>query len=178
MEPFFIAHVCLFGGNFAPRGWAFCWGQQMSIAQYTALFSLVGTTYGGNGQTTFGLPDFRGRIPVGHGQGPGLAPVDIGEMGGWNSVTLLSQNMPQHSHVPTAAVGVNSATGNTTNPAGAVISGGPANTYAPAAHVSGNLAGVVATVNPAGGNQPFSNEMPSLGMNFVIALEGIYPARN
>src|SRR4051812_4210500 len=101
-EPF-LAEIVMFAGNFAPRGWAFCNGQILSIAQNTALFSLLGTTYGGNGQTTFSLPDFRGRSPVGTGQGPGLATIDLGEVSGAEAVTLLTTQMPVHTH--TAAVG-------------------------------------------------------------------------
>ena len=178
MEPYFIAHICLFGGNFAPRGWAFCQGQLLPISQYTALFSLVGTTYGGNGQTTFGLPDFRGRIPVGQGYGPGLAPKTQGEMSGVFDTTLFAVQIPSHSHTASASVPVKSTAGNSANPGNAVISGGTTSTYAPAANATGNLAGISATVQPAGSGQPFSNTMPSLGINFIIALEGIYPSRN
>jgi microcystin-dependent protein len=178
MEPFFIAHICLFGGNFAPRGWAFCQGQLLPIAQYTALFSLVGTMYGGDGRTTFGLPDFRGRIPVGQGYGPGLYPMTQGEMGGVFNTTLLTVQIPSHTHTASASVPVKSTAGNSANPGNAVISGGTTSTYAPAANATGNLAGITATVQPAGSSQPFSNTMPSLGINFIIALEGIYPSRN
>ncbi len=178
MEPFFIAHVCMFGGSFAPRSWAFCHGQLLPISQYTALFSIVGTTYGGNGQTTFGLPDFRGRIPVGEGGGPGLSYMTLGEAAGTPITYLTVNNIPQHSHVPSASIPVKTSAGNTTNPANAVISGGNASTYAPAANATENLAGISAVVNPAGSSQPFANSMPSLGINFVIALEGIFPSRN
>src|SRR5690349_13883210 len=101
-EPF-IGEIIMFAGNFAPRGWAFCQGQILSIAQNTALFSILGTTYGGNGQTTFALPDFRGRVPVGQGQGPGLSSYVLGEVSGTESTTLLTTNMPVHNHGLTQA---------------------------------------------------------------------------
>ncbi len=178
MEPFFIAQILMFGGNFSPLGWAFCNGQLLSIAEYSALFSLIGTTYGGDGQTTFGLPDFRGRIPVGEGQGPGLVPMYLGQMSGVENTTLTLSQLPPHTHVATAAFAVKSGSGNTTNPGSAIISGGIANTFAPLANATGFLAGVTASVLPAGSNQPFSNIMPSMGINFIIALEGIYPSRS
>jgi microcystin-dependent protein len=174
MEPFFIAQICIFGGNFAPRGWAFCQGQLLSISQFTALFSLLGTTYGGNGQTTFALPDLRGRIPV----GPGLSSFQLGEMGGVFNSTLTVNQIPQHTHFGSANVNVKSAPGNTVNPANAIISGGIANSYASAANATGTLSGTTATVQPTGSTQPFTNVMPSMGINFIIALEGIYPSRN
>src|SRR5690349_18074792 len=102
-EPF-IAEIVLFAGNFAPKNWAFCQSQILSIAQNTALFALLGTTYGGNGQTTFALPDFRGRVAVGTGQGPGLASIDLGEMSGTSSVTLTTATMPAHNHVLTGTI--------------------------------------------------------------------------
>src|SRR4051794_10683767 len=97
-EPF-IGEVIMFAGNFAPRGWALCQGQLLSIAQNTALFSILGTTYGGNGQTTFALPDLRGRVPLGQGQGPGLSSYVLGEVAGNENVTLISTQMPQHNHL-------------------------------------------------------------------------------
>src|SRR5689334_24076195 len=96
-EPF-LAEIVLFAGNFAPRGWAFCWGQILSIAQNTALFSLLGTTYGGNGQTTFALPNLASRFPIGAGQGPGLSNYTLGQLAGTESTTLTINNMPAHNH--------------------------------------------------------------------------------
>lgn len=174
-----MAQIILFAGNLAPRSYMFCHGQLMSIDQNPALFALLGNTYGGDGQYTYALPDFRGRIPVGAGQGPGLSNIYLGEQSGWNSITLTTNQMPQHTHfVVSAAVSVNTAAGNTANPGGAVISGGNSTYYAPAANATGQLSGISATVQPAGSNQPFSNNMPSLGINFVIAVEGIFPSRN
>src|SRR5215510_5189967 len=102
-EPF-LGEIIMFGGNFAPRGWALCNGQILSIAQNTALFSILGTTYGGNGQTTFGLPDFRGRVPVSQGAGPGLSSYDLGEMPATESTTLLINQMPAHTHTATVTI--------------------------------------------------------------------------
>lgn len=178
MEAYFIAQIILFAGNFAPRGWAFCQGQLLSIAENTALFSIIGTIYGGDGQTTFGLPDFRGRIPVGAGQGPGLSNISLGEQAGTFNHTLTMNQMPAHSHIPTIAVGVSASTGNTGNPAGAVVAQAPANFYAPAANATEAFAGSNVAISSAGGSQPFDKMMPYLGMNFVIALEGIFPSRN
>jgi microcystin-dependent protein len=178
MEPYFIAQVCLFGGNFAPSSWMFCAGQLVSIAENSALFSLIGTTYGGDGQVTFGLPDFRGRIPVGAGQGPGLSPIVIGQQEGTQSITITQNQMPAHTHVAAAAVGASSQAGNTGNPANAVVSGAPAAFYTSASQANGSFTGTVATIQPAGNSQPISNMMPYTGINFIIALEGIFPARN
>ena len=164
-EPF-LAQIMLFGGNFAPRGWAFCSGQILSIAQNTALFSLLGTTYGGNGQTTFALPDLRGRVAVHPGQGPGLSAVTQGESSGTETATLLVTNMPAHSHFPQAT----NAAATTSKPANAVPAGG--GVYATPAAVN------MAATTPAGGSQPFSIRNPYLGVNYIIALEGIFPSRN
>jgi microcystin-dependent protein len=165
-EPF-IAQVMLFAGNFAPRGWAFCNGQILSIAQNTALFSLLGTTYGGNGQTTFALPDLRGRAPVHTGQGPGLSPIDLGQQGGVETVTLNQNQMPQHTHAQPASNGQETTNrpGNAVPARGGVYAG------------SGDGA-VMDPTSAAGGNQPHENRPPYLALNYIIALEGIYPSRN
>lgn len=203
-EPF-LGEIRMVGFNFAPRGWAFCQGQLMSIAQNTALFSLLGTMYGGNGQTTFGLPDLRGRTPVGMGQGPGLGGISQGEMAGTESVSLLSSQMPAHNHVvPGAnapvtvsgqvAVPVSTTAANVASPANAVpalaSSGGRpfsmynssqsgSDTLAPFNLTSSGSVSVPATETAvAGSSQPVPLRNPYLGVNFVIALEGIYPARD
>lgn len=167
-EPF-LAEIKMFAGNFAPRGWAFCNGQILSIAQNTALFSLLGTTYGGNGQTTFALPNLQSRSPVHAGQGPGLSSIDLGQVGGSEAVTLTQAQMPAHSHLASANQGAPSAT----RPAGNVPAG--SGSYATASDGS--------TMNPGfvqntGGGQPHENRPPFLGINFIIALEGIFPSRN
>lgn len=180
----FIAEIKMFGGTFAPRGYAFCSGQILSIAQNTALFSLVGTTYGGNGQTTFALPDLRGRCPVHPGQGPGLPVVSLGEQAGTPNVTLTTNQMPAHTHALTgasAAMPCSSGGGTLDDPTGAIPSGSASHEdYAAAGSSTGVMASapVSGSVGLTGGNQPFSVMQPYLGINFIIALEGIYPSRN
>jgi microcystin-dependent protein len=183
MEPY-LGQIMLVPYNFEPRGWAFCNGQLLSIAQYTALFSLLGTTYGGNGQTTFALPDLRGRVPVSSGQGPGLSDYTLGEMAGQESVTLTSSQMPMHTHLAALNASTTLNEGSDTPNAQSVL--GPSNDTAAGAEVkiysnsSPNqpLASNSVTVQPAGGSQPFDNRPPYLTMNYVIALEGIFPSRN
>jgi microcystin-dependent protein len=172
----FLGEIIMFGGNFAPRGWAFCNGQLMSIAQNTALFSILGTTYGGDGQTTFALPDLRGRVPVhsGSSQGPGLPPVQLGEMAGFPSVTILQTNMPPHNHLVAA-----SQTATTADPNGAVPAslGRDATPHIYAAQPDGTHMNPT-MISMAGGGQPISVQQPYLGVNFIIALEGIFPSRS
>lgn len=165
----FIAQIMLFGGNFAPRGWAFCNGQLLPIAQNTALFSLLGTTYGGNGQTTFALPDLRGRVPVHPGQGPGLSNVVQGEVGGSETRVLNVNQLPSHSHAAAVTQGAQAAT----RPSGMVPSAGGA--YAPAPDTSNFNP---AFIRSAGGSQPFSIRQPYVGVHYIIALVGIYPSRS
>lgn len=167
-EPF-LAQIMLFGGNFAPRGWAFCSGQLLPIAQNTALFSLLGTTFGGNGQTTFALPDLRGRVPVHPGQGPGLSNVLLGEVGGSETRVLGVGQLPSHSH----GAGVTQGAQASTRPSGMVPSAGGA--YAPTPDSSTFNP---AFIRPAGGGQPFDIRQPYLGVNYIIALQGIFPSRN
>lgn len=168
----FLGEIRMGGFNFAPRGWAFCIGQLLPIAQYDALFALVGTTYGGDGVTTFALPDLRGRIPINQGQGPGLSNYVMGQKAGTESVTLTTAQIPSHSHVITAASsGTRSA-----NPVGNLLGSGEADIYN---HDGAN--GVAMSPNAiaqSGGNQPHDNMQPYLCINFFIALEGIFPSRN
>jgi microcystin-dependent protein len=173
----YIAEIRMFGGNFAPRGWALCQGQILSIAQNTALFSLLGTTYGGNGQTTFALPDLRGRVAVGTGQGPGLPSVNLGEMSGEPTHTLIITEMPAHNHA--AQMQGNSNPGDTSSPAGATPATSTArdNLYINAAPNAPMAANTV-TVGIAGGSQPHNNMQPYTGLNYIICMEGIYPPRN
>lgn len=168
----------MFASFFAPRSWAFCQGQILSIAQNTALFSILGTTYGGNGQTTFALPDFRGRIPVGVGQGPGLPSVSLGEMGGTETVTLTAGNLPPHTHTVTPRVAVSDSNASSTEADGKILATPAANIYTAPANASGNLGGVTASLASFGSGQSFSNVQPFLAMNFVVCLEGIFPSRN
>ena len=168
----FVGEIRMFAGNFAPQGWALCDGQLLAISQNDVLFSLVGTTYGGDGQNTFGLPDLRGRIPLHMGQGPGLSSRTIGQNGGSETVTLTPAQLPAHGHVLNA----DSGAANSTDPLGRLPAASTgSSTY-------GNLAPSVAmradAVASAGGNQAHDNMMPFLCINFIIALFGIYPSRN
>jgi microcystin-dependent protein len=187
----FLGQIILVGFTFAPRGWAFCQGQLLSISQNTALFSLLGTTYGGNGTTTFALPDLRGRVPVGFGQGPGLSNYDLGEVLGTENVVLLANQMPIHTHAIslsglTATSHVKNAPGNQQSPVGnvpAVEAAGVTATYsdqAPDAIMGPGAVtvGGTATAAAAGGSLPIGIVQPSLAMNYVIALQGIFPSRN
>ena len=191
-EPF-IGEICTFGFTFCPRGYADANGQLLAIQQNTALFSLLGTQYGGDGRTTFGLPDLRGRSAVGDGQGPGLSNIVIGQAGGTEQVTLFSSQMPAHTHAATTTVNVNTAVkavsggGNSTNPTGNVwaTSSSRDNVYSNAAPNATMASAALATtasgnttVDPAGGNAPFSNRSPYLGIKYCIATQGIFPSRN
>lgn len=177
-----LAIVKIFAGNFAPRGYAFCQGQILSIAQNTALFSLLGTTYGGNGTTTFALPDLRGRAPIGVGQGPGLSSISLGEMSGTENVTILTNNMPAHNHAVTGTVQqpVNGNGADTDTPEASfpAVTNAPSYNTAPApGQFAGNLSVNLQTAI-AGGSQPMAIRNPYLGMNYVICTEGIFPSRN
>jgi len=172
----FVAEIRMFAGNFAPTGWALCNGQLLPISQNTALFSLLGTTYGGNGQTTFALPNLQGSVPVGFGQGPGLSLRDLGEIGGEPTVTLLSTEMPVHSHTAQA-----STSGGTDSPANATwgeskLGKTPLNVYA--ASGANNVAMSPQALAVAGGGLPHNNMPPYLCLTFIIALQGIYPPRS
>jgi microcystin-dependent protein len=167
-EPF-LGEIRNFGFNFAPRGWAQCQGQTMSIQQNSALFSLLGTMYGGNGQTTFGLPDLRGRSVISVGQGNGLAPRTQGELGGVEQVTLTAQQVAPHTHGVTA-----SSQGGSKSPAGSV----PAYNADAAPYGAGtDLTMSPSMIKPNAGGQPHDNMPPYLVMNYCIALEGIFPSR-
>ena len=169
-EPF-LGEIMLVPYNFAPRGWAFCNGQILSIAQNTALFSLLGTTYGGNGQTTFALPDLRGRCALSSGQGPGLSQYDLGEVTGTESVTLTSTQIPPHPHT-VGAVDDDAASATPTN---ALLANITAKGYSKAA---ANTTMSPAMIGGGGGGQPHANLQPLLVLNYCIALEGIFPSRN
>jgi microcystin-dependent protein len=172
MDPF-VAEIRIFPFNFAPTGWAFCDGQLLPLSQNTALFSLLGTTYGGDGKSNFALPNMQGNAPMHPGQGPGLSLHDLGETGGEQTVTLLQTEIPAHSH----SVGAqNVALGGVATPAGNTLS-------RPA---SGNLYNLASpspvamspqAILPAGGSGPHNNLQPYLTLNFCIALQGVYPPR-
>jgi microcystin-dependent protein len=168
----FVAEIRIFPFNFPPRGWAWCDGQILPISQNTALFSLLGTTYGGNGQSTFALPDLQGRAPMHPGQGPGLSLHDLGETGGSDTVTLLASEIAAHSH----ALMASSSTANRTAPAGnsfARTASGATPYTSPAPLVSMSDQALA----PAGGGQPHNNLQPYLTLNFNIALQGVFPPR-
>ena len=165
----FIGEVQMFAGNFAPRGWAFCQGQLLSIAQNTALFSLLGTTYGGDGSTTFGLPNLAGRVPVGPGNGPGLSTWRQGEVRGTETVTLTTAQMPNHAHVMRGSGGA--ATEG--SPANHALAEGDEDNYAASATTTDMTA-----TSEVGGGQPHNNLQPYLTVQFIIALEGVYPSRS
>ena len=167
----FIGEIKLFPYSFAPRGWALCQGQLLSISQNTALFSLIGTTYGGNGQTTFALPDLRGRVAVSAGQGPGLSSYELGEAVGSESVSLAESELPAHSH----QVSVNGAGSGSKKPTNRFLGrASSGTTYAGSAN--GKTLNPEA-VMPSGGGQAHENRPPLLTLNYCIALEGIYPSR-
>ncbi len=186
-EPF-VGEIKMVGFNFAPRGFATCSGQTLPIQQNAALFSLLGTTYGGNGQTTFQLPNLQGRSPVGVGNGAGLTPITIGEISGTENVTLLQTQMPSHTHAASAAVAVPANTTSTTLAAtpsatsvlGPIAAGGRAGTLYTADAATTTLLpfNAAVTVQATGGSQPLPVRNPFLGTNFVIALTGIFPSRD
>jgi microcystin-dependent protein len=174
MSEYFIGEIRMFGGNYAPVQWAMCNGQLLPIDQNDALFSLIGTTYGGDGRTTFQLPDLRGRVPVHMGAGPGLTNRIICQKFGTESVTLTVDNLPTHMHGLTAASG----NGTSNNPSGNILA---ASTGTVSIYNSGSSAPVKmnpAAVGNTGGSQSHSNLMPTLCVNFIISLYGIYPSRS
>jgi microcystin-dependent protein len=173
MDPY-LAQVMMFGGNFAPQNWAYCDGSLQSIANNSALFSLLGTTYGGDGQVTFALPDFRGRIGVGTGQGAGLSYIDLGEMAGTQSNSLLQSNLPPHTH--SVKIPTTDGSGTTEDPNGNILALGNATAFTSPSFGSGSYGGVTTSIT--GGGQPFDIMPPYLGLNFIICVEGIYPSRN
>lgn len=172
-EPF-IAEVRIFAGNFAPRNWAFCNGQLLPISQNTALFSLIGTTYGGDGHTTMALPNLQGRAPMHPGRGPGLTARRLGERGGSETITLSEAQMPNHTHTMRASTALAASR----DPEGAAL----ARSRGAAAYqdqTSQNLTSMASqTLQNSGGSQPHNNMQPFLTLNFIIALAGLYPSRD
>lgn len=183
MDPF-LGQIMMFAGNFAPRGWAKCEGQLLPINQYSALFSLLGTTYGGDGRTTFGLPDMRGRVPLAPGNGPGLSPYRQGPGGGHENVALNVTNLPAHNHAATGKLkgyfAPPTGGGNTNNPSGANLSGAAGtNIYSnQSANVEMAAGSVDVTTTNTGGNIPVDVRQPWTSVQFCIALVGIFPPRS
>lgn len=181
MEPF-LGQIMLFGGNFAPRGWALCHGQLLPISQYSALFSLLGTTYGGDGRTTFGLPDLRGRAPIGVGHGPGLSTITWGERGGSETHRLSIAEMPSHDHsgsTLTGTVGCNEEDGDNEEAAGHTFGNTATKPYNNNA-VDNQMSSVTisGSTGKNGGGSSFNIRNPYIGITYVIALQGIYPSRS
>lgn len=177
-----IAEIRMFASNFAPRSWLFCQGQTMNIAQNTAMFSLLGTTYGGNGQTTFGIPDFRGRVPVGTGQGPGLSNHVLGDLSGAENFIVNNTSLPAHTHVLSGSITMkgNAATGDTDTPQANYPAGlTGTNMYSTVNNGSGlgNMK-LALTGAVTGSSQPVNNVQPVMGMNYIICQFGIFPSRN
>jgi microcystin-dependent protein len=169
-EPF-VGEIRMFAGNFAPQGWAFCDGQLLAVSQNDALFSLLGTTYGGDGRTTFGLPDLRGRIPIHAGNGPGLSPRPLGSKGGTEAETLTVNQMAAHSHAFQGAA----QAADIPDPAGNMTAkSATTDAYLKEAPGSALASGAVTST---GGSQSHTNLMPFLCVNFIVALFGIYPSR-
>jgi microcystin-dependent protein len=165
-----VGEIRMFAGNYAPEGWAFCDGSLLSIAEQELLFTLIGTTYGGDGQETFALPDLRGRVPIHQGTGNGLQSYTLGEKGGTETVTLTTAQMPAHTHTAVA----DSAAGSQATPGGGVWAANaaakPYGSSAPSAAMN------AAAVASSGGGQPHENMLPFLGINYIISLSGIYPS--
>lgn len=183
MDPY-LAEIRLFAGNFAPRSWAYCDGQLLPIAQNQALFSLLGTMYGGDGRTTFALPDLRGRVPISPGNGGGLSDRRQGQRGGQVNVTLLSTQMPSHTHTARAGGGIQTGTGKGD-------SGNPQGNYIDDSSIATDLfkptgggaimkggEGITVANQPSGGSQAHNNMQPSMAINYIICTNGIFPSRS
>jgi microcystin-dependent protein len=168
----FVAEIRIFAGNFAPTGWAFCNGQLLPISQNTALFSLLGTTYGGDGKSTFALPNLQGASPMQPGQGPGLSLRDLGEVGGEDTVTLLQSEIPVHAH---DLRGTGADDDNSLSPVGAMP--GATESVGVYRAGTGNTAMSPQALQLLGGSLPHNNRQPYLGLTFIIALQGIFPPR-
>ena len=173
MDPF-VAEIRIFPFNFAPKGWAFCDGQILPLSQNTALFSLLGTTYGGDGKSNFALPNMQGNVPMHPGQGPGLSLHDLGETGGSDTVTLLESEIPSHSHTMISFAGAGNRLTPAANSMARANGSTPYLTNSPQPPTTTMSPNAVA---PAGGDQPHNNLQPYLTLNFCIALQGVYPPR-
>jgi microcystin-dependent protein len=172
----FVGEIRMFGGSFAPAGWAMCQGQLMPISENDTLFNLIGTTYGGDGQETFGIPDLQGRLPIHQGTGPGLSTFTIGEKAGTETVTLTTQQIPIHNHIPLA----NNTAATTASPTGAIFANcntTVTNTYfTPFDSSQPQVALNNNTIAPDGGSQPHENIQPTLCITYIISLFGVFPS--
>ena len=170
----YVGEIRMFAGNFEPAGWMFCDGRLLSIADYQVLFVLLGTTYGGDGQTTFALPDLRGRAPI-H-QGPGYV---MGQMGGTETVTLTTNQIPAHTHTGVMTLGINHQGGNADTPIGnvAAVNPGRSNEYSTTSNAAMGTVSLTATTSAAGGSQPHENMKPYVVLNYIIAWIGTYPSQ-
>ena len=178
MADAYLGEIRIFAGNFAPHGWALCNGQVMSIQQNTALFSILGVQYGGDGKTNFALPNLNGRVPIGQGAGPGLTPRTVGQAVGSQTVTLLATEMPAHTHVPMGTT----QKGSTSDPANAAwgefsVSGRGGVTPVNLFNATPDTPMSPLAVNVSGGSQPHNNMQPFLAMNYIICLQGEFPPR-
>jgi microcystin-dependent protein len=177
----FVGQVIMFGGNFAPAGWMTCSGQLVPISEYETLFNLIGTTYGGDGQTTFGIPDLQGRVPIHNGQGSGLGSYVIGQKAGSETVTVTTPQLPSHNHL----IGIPSAPANQSVPSSSTIlatessnAPGTGNAYTYAAAGGPQTAMVASSIGSGGGSQPHNNIQPVMAVTYCISLFGIFPSQN
>jgi microcystin-dependent protein len=188
MDELYLGEIILFAGNFAPRNTEYCNGQLMSIAQNQALFSLLGTTYGGDGRTTFALPDLRSRVPVHPGTGPGLSTRKLGQRSGTEINILTVNQMPLHNHAAAGTILASSLEATATDPANAYPASatypvdrtttGPVKAYGAAANENMAVNGVTVTVGNTGANQPINNMQPWLGVSYIICTQGLFPSRS
>ena len=168
----YVGEIKMFAGNFAPEGWSFCQGQVIAISENDTLFALIGTTYGGDGQSTFALPDLRSRVPIHQGQGPGLSNYTLAQSGGAESVTLTVNQVPAHTHAMRASIGL----ANTTNPANAIIGASTAVTAFFGDPPTQNMN--TAAISSVGGSVPHNNIQPYLAFNFIISMFGVFPQQS
>ena len=176
MDGGYLGEIRGFGGNFAPRGWSFCGGQLLPIAQNTALFSIIGTIYGGDGRTTFALPDLRGRVPLQQGQGPGLSNINLGQRSGQEYTVLTSLQLPNHTH--TAVLNARREDGADFNPSGRVLAADTNASIYSSNPPDVQMSTASITLGSAGGSQQVSLRNPYLGINMIICVQGLYPSRS
>jgi microcystin-dependent protein len=179
----YIGEIRLFAGNFAPQGWAFCDGSLLQISDNDALFALIGTTYGGDGQSTFAIPDLRGRVPIGFGQGAGLSDRILGEKMGQETVTLSTANVPSHSHIGRIVVNNGNATTNAPSASASIATSGSfsGRTFLPNLSYNSSVPDILlqsVTTSSVGSSIPISITKPRLGINYIISLFGIFPSQN